>query len=135
MVRGSLGVISRPIAPAAEGSKPLTLQHGRPRTPGYVVLIAMLLRGYWGAGFKSEEVTSIDDRIDYPPNLLRQSHLKMPGRSTLSELVNAISNETRLRVLDAQVARAMHLQLDNFSICLQDSTHVEVILLGPPIRA
>ena len=31
----------------------LTLSQGRPRTPAYVVLIAVLLRGYFGAGFKA----------------------------------------------------------------------------------
>lgn len=113
------------LEPTEGTGKPLTLEHGRPRTPGYVVLIAMLLRGYWGAGFKSEEVTSMMTESITLRIFFANLSLKMSGRSTLSELVNAISNETRLRVLDAQVARAMHLQLDDFSICLQDSTHVE----------
>src|ERR1019366_2669895 len=51
--------------------------------------------------------------------------LKMPGRSTLSELVNAIPNETRLLLLDAQVALVLSLGWDDFSTMLQDSTHVE----------
>ena len=48
--------------------------------------------------------------------------LKIPGRSTLTELINAVTNETRLLVLDAQVARA--LKLDDFTTMIQDSTHV-----------
>jgi len=111
--------------PAHESDKPLRLEQGRPRTSGYVVLIALLLRGYWGSGFKSADVTSnmmesITLRVFFT-NL----GVKMPGRSTLTELVNAVSNESRLLVLDAQVARAMRLKLDDFKTFLQDSTHVD----------
>ena len=51
--------------------------------------------------------------------------LTMPGRSTLTELVNAVGNETRQHILDAQVARVLALGWDDFSVMLQDSTHVE----------
>lgn len=111
-------------APAEEPAQPLVLLEGRPRTPAYVVLIALLLRGYSGAGFKSADVTaamveSITLRVFFT-NL----GLEMPGRSTLTELVNAVTNETRLLLLDAQLARALRLQLDDFQTLLQDSTHV-----------
>lgn len=111
--------------PAQESDKPLRLEQGRPRTSGYVVLIVLLLRGYWGSGFKSADVTShmmesITLRVFFT-NL----GVKMPGRSTLTELVNAVSNDTRLLVLDAQVARALRLKLDDFKTFLQDSTHVD----------
>jgi hypothetical protein len=89
------------------------------------VLIAMLLRGFLGAGFKSANVAtamveSITLRVFFT-NL----GVKMPGRSTLTELVNAVSNETRLLVLDAQISRALRLGLDDFKTFIQDSTHVE----------
>ena len=111
--------------PAKEPDKPPVLGQGRPRTSGYVVLTAMLLRGYWGAGFKSVDVTtnmleSITLRVFFT-NL----GIKLPGRSTLTELVNAVSIETRLLLLDAQVARALRLGLDDFETFLQDSTHVD----------
>jgi IS5 family transposase len=111
--------------PDQEPDKPLMLGQGRPRTSGYVVLVALLLRGYWGAGFKSADVTSnmvesITLRVFFS-NL----GIKMPGRSTLTELVNAVSVQTRLLVLDAQVARALLLNLDDFKTFLQDSTHVD----------
>ena len=81
--------------PAQEPDKPLVLCQGRPRTSGYVVLIALLLRDYWGAGFKSVDATcamaeSITLRVFFT-NL----GVKMPGRSTLTEFVNAVSNETQ----------------------------------------
>lgn len=111
--------------PAPEPDKPLELGQGRPRTSGYVVLVALFLRGYWGVGFKSVQaasnmVESITLRVFFT-NL----GVKIPGRSTLTELVNAVSIETRLLVLDAQIARALGLNLDDFKTFLQDSTHVD----------
>jgi len=111
--------------PTFIGPKQIVLEQGRPRTPAYVVLIALLLRGYFGAGFKScDAATMMQDSITlhiFFANL----GLKMPGRSTLTELVNAVTNETRLLLLDAQVALVMGLGWDDFSTMLQDSTHVE----------
>lgn len=110
--------------PAQEPQQPLGLGQGRPRTSSYVVLLALFLRGYWGAGFKSAEVASnmvesITLRVFFT-NL----GIKMPARSTLTELVNAVSIETLLLVLDTQIARALRLNFDDFKTFLQDSTHV-----------
>jgi Transposase DDE domain len=103
----------------------LTLAQGRPRTPAYVVLIAALLRGYFGAGFKSCDAATMMQESVTLRVFFANLGLRMPGRSTLTELVNAISNETRLRILDAQVALVLALGWDDFSVILQDSTHVE----------
>ncbi len=111
--------------PAQDPDKPLVLMQGRPRTSGYVVLIALLLRGYSGAGFKSADVTSAMVESITLRVFFTNLGVKMPGRSTLTELVNAVSNETRLLVLDAQAARALQLNLDDFKTFLQDSTHVD----------
>lgn len=112
-------------APANDPSEPLSLAPGRPRTPGYVVLMALVLRGYSGAGFKSCDVTSAMAESITLRVFFTNLALKMPGRSTLTELVNAVRNETRQLVLDAQLARALHLRLDSFDTVLQDSTHVD----------
>lgn len=103
----------------------LELTQGRPRTPAYVVLMAMLLRGYCGAGFKSCDVTTLMQESVTLQVILQNLGLKMPGRSTLTELVNAVTNATRLRILDAQIARVAGLGWDDFSTMMQDSTHVE----------
>ena len=113
------------VEPAVIDPTKLRLAQGRRRTPAYVVLMALLLRGYFGAGFKScDATTTMQDSITlrlFFTNL----GLTMPGRSTLTELVNAISNETRQCILDAQVALVLGLGWDDFSVMLQDSTHVE----------
>ena len=111
--------------PAVIDPARLTLAQGRPRTPAYVVLIAVLLRGYFGAGFKSCDAATMMQESITLRVFFANLGMTMPGRSTLTELVNAISNETRLRILDAQVALVLGLGWDDFSVMLQDSTHVE----------
>jgi hypothetical protein len=103
----------------------LRLQQGRERTPAYVVLMAVLLRGYFAAGFKACNVATMMRESITLHLFFTNLGLKMPGRSTLTELVNAVTNETRLRILDAQAADVLRLGLDDFSTMLQDSTHVE----------
>jgi hypothetical protein len=103
----------------------LKLQQGRERTPAYVVLMAVLLRGYFGAGFKACTVATMMRESITLHLFFTNLGLKMPGRSTLTELVNAVTNQTRLSILDAQAADVLHLGLDDFSTMLQDSTHVE----------
>jgi hypothetical protein len=87
-------------------------------------LVALLLRGFFGAGFKAQDVTSMMLESITLRVFFQNLGLKMPGRSTLTELINAVTNETRLLVLDAQVARALSLKQDDFTTMLQDSTHV-----------
>ena len=111
--------------PAQEPDDPRVLRQGRTRTPAYVVLIALLLRGYWGAGFKSARVASQMLESTTLCVFFTNLDVEMPGRSTLTELVNAVSNDTRLLVLDAQIAQALQLNLDDFKTFLQDSTHVD----------
>jgi hypothetical protein len=103
----------------------LKLQQGRERTPAYVVLMAVLLRGYFAAGFKACNVATMMQESITLHVFFTNLGLKMPGRSTLTELVNAVTNQTRLRILDAQAADVLRLGLDDFSTMLQDSTHVE----------
>jgi Transposase DDE domain len=103
----------------------LKLQQGRERTPAYVVLMALLLRGYFAAGFKANQVATMMQESMTLHLFFTNLGMKMPGRSTLTELVNAVTNETRQRILDAQVAHVLGMKLDDFSTMLQDSTHVE----------
>ena len=42
----------------------------------------------------------------------------------MTEVVNAVTNATRQRILDEQIAMVLHLQWDDFREMLQDSTHV-----------
>lgn len=112
-------------ATAAIDPATLKLAQGRPRTPAYVVLIALLLRGYFGAGFKACEAETMMQESITLRIFFANLGLDMPGPSTLTELVNAISNKTRELLLDAQMALVLGLGWDDFAVMLQDSTHVE----------
>ena len=102
----------------------LELRAGRPRTPAYVVLMFLLLRGY-GGGFKRNEVTTLAQESITLRIFFCNMGCSMPGRSTLTELVNAVSNDTRALVLDAQVRQILRAGWDDFDTMLQDSTAVE----------
>jgi len=125
VAESQLSHVQRKREPIAVEPAGLTLSQGRPRTPAIVVLLAVLLRGYLGAGFKARDATTLMVESMTLAVLFANFGLQMPGRSTLTELVNAVSNATRERILDAQVARALSLGLDDFSVMLQDSTHVK----------
>lgn len=103
----------------------LVLNAGRPRTPAYVVLVALLLRGYFGAGFKACNATTLMQESVSLYVLFQNLGMKLPGRSTLTELINAVTNDTRRRILDAQLAVVLGLGWDDFDVMIQDSTHVE----------
>lgn len=111
-------------APADTDRAELTLATGRPRTPAYVVLMAVLLRGYFGAGFKSCDVATMMLESTTLAVLFDNLGMQMPRASTLTELVNAVTNATRQRILDAQIAMVLGLGWDDFATMLQDSTHV-----------
>lgn len=113
------------IDPTVIDPSRLRLLRGRPRTPAYVVLIAVVLRGYLGAGFKACDVATMMVESVTLRVLFANLGLTMPGRSTLTELCNAITNTTRQCILDAQTAMVLGLGWDDFSVMLQDSTHVE----------
>lgn len=112
-------------APTAADPAKLSLLQGRPRTPAYVVLIALLLRGYFGSGFKACDTTTMMQESITLHIFFANLGMKMPSRSTLTELVNAVTNETRQHLLDVQIAQVLGLGWDSFSVMLQDSTHVE----------
>ncbi len=103
----------------------LALGAGRPRTPARVVLVAVMLRGYLGAGFKACDVSTLMQESRTVFVFFETLGMKMPAGSTLTELANAVTNPTRERILDAQIARVAELEWDTFSTLLQDSTHVE----------
>jgi IS5 family transposase len=103
----------------------LRLGPGRPRTPAYLVYMALLLRGFCGEGYKARGAERLRHESITLAVLCANMYLRMPKPSTLTELVNAVSVETRERILDAQLALVLGLGLDDFLRFLQDSTHVE----------
>lgn len=108
----------------------LILSTGRPRTSAYVVYQFLVGRGFFG-GFKSGEATTLILESLSLRVFLANQGLSLPGRSTLTELVNAVSNETREKILDAQVRGLMKEGWDDGATMTQDSTAVEGNVLWP----
>ncbi len=113
-----------PCVPVPVEPENVRLGVGRPRTPAFVVLVALLLRGFFGAGFKSRDPDMMLHESITLRVFLGNYGYAMPARSTLTELCNAVSNATRTSILDAQLAQVLQMGFDDFSMMLQDSTHV-----------
>lgn len=112
----------------SEKSKPLcveelSLQPGHPRLPALVVYIFLMLRGYLG-GFKSKSTQTLLKESQSVRCFLLNCGLKMPGMSTLTENVNAISSGTRSFIFDAQIRMLLKEDLDDFKNLTLDSTAV-----------
>lgn len=102
----------------------LRLFGGRPRTAAYVVYMFLVGRGYYG-GFKSSEAMTLLLESTTLSVVLTNQGTQMPGFSTIHELVNAVSNETRELILNAQLRDVLNERWDDFSTLLIDSTAVE----------
>lgn len=105
------------------GPEAITLGDGRPRTPAVVVALYVLLRGYVG-GFKSAVASDLLAESRTLAVYLTRMGIAPLGRSTLSELTNAVSARTREALLDAEIRRITREALDDFSTMILDSTSV-----------
>lgn len=81
-------------------------------------------RGYYG-GFKSLGAMTLLQESTTLTVFLANQQLGMPGASTLSELTNAVSNETRDFIHSAQLRQVLAERWDTLDTLLQDSTAVE----------
>ena len=108
----------------------LQLGAGRPRTAAYLVYLFMASRGYFG-GFKSAGATTLVTESVTLLVFLANAGYKLPGQSTLTELVNAVSLATREKILDAQLCAALNEGWDDYKMMTEDSTSVEGNVLWP----
>lgn len=117
-----------PITAVAPES--LQLEVGRPRTSAGAVYLFMAGRGFFG-GFKGAGATTLMLESVTLRVFLANEGLDLPGRSTLTELVNAVSLATRERILDAQLCVVLREGWDDCKAMTQDSTAVEGNVLWP----
>ncbi len=100
------------------------LEGGRPRLTAYVVFLFTMLRGYLGGckdqGARLQLEESITLRL-----WLGNLGLDLPGASTLSDNLNAVSNPTRDAIHKAQLSYILQEKLDDFSTQYIDSTAVK----------
>lgn len=101
----------------------LQLQGGRPRMSPWFVFMFLATRGYKGGVSTREFQDFVQESMTIHAALQRRGE-KMPGRTTISENLNAVSNRTRLLILEAQIEEIIEEGLDDFEKMTLDSTAV-----------
>jgi hypothetical protein len=102
----------------------IELETGRPRTEAYIVYLFLMLRG-WAGGCKDQQARLLLEESITLKLWLEHLGLQLPPASTLSENLNAVSNQTRRLVQQAQLRYIFQQGLDDFQKCFIDSTAVE----------
>jgi hypothetical protein len=102
----------------------LELDAGRPRTPAIVIIMFLVLRGWFG-GYKDRKVATVLAESQTIDVCLASLGCRVPAASTLIDNVNAVSNATREAFLNAQIETAKNDGLDSFQKLTFDSTKVE----------
>ena len=102
----------------------IELEEGRPRTEAYIVYLFLMLRGLIG-GCKDQHARLLQEESITLKLWLNHLGLELPPASTLSENLNAVSNQTRGLIEQAQLRYIFQQGLDDFQKCFIDSTAVE----------
>jgi hypothetical protein len=102
----------------------IELETGRPRTEAYIVYLFLMLRGFNG-GCKDQQARLLLEESITLRLWLDHLGLELPPASTLSDNLNAVSNQTRGLIEQAQLRYIFQQGLDDFQKCFIDSTAVE----------
>src|SRR6202047_3451443 len=102
----------------------IELETGRPRTDAYIVYLFLMLRGFNG-GCKDQHARLLLEESITLRLWLEHLGLELPPASTLSDNLNAVSNQTRSLIHQVQMRYIFQQGLDDFQKCFIDSTAVE----------
>jgi hypothetical protein len=102
----------------------IELETGRPRTEAYLVYLFLMLRGFNG-GCKDQQARLLLEESITLRLWLEHLGLELPPASTLSDNLNAVSNQSRALIQQAQMRYILQQGLDDFQKCFIDSTAVE----------
>jgi Transposase DDE domain len=102
----------------------LELETGRPRTDAYIVYLFLMLRGFNG-GCKDQQARLLLEESITLKLWLEHLGLQLPPASTLSDNLNAVSNQTRALIHRVQLRSILGRGLDDFQKSFIDSTAVE----------
>src|SRR6202048_2634662 len=102
----------------------IELETGRPRTDAYIVYLFLMLRGFNG-GCKDQHARLLLEESVTLRLWLEDLGLQLPPASTLSDNLNAVSNQTRALIHEVQLRYILQQGLDDFQKCFIDSTAVE----------
>jgi hypothetical protein len=102
----------------------IELETGRPRTDAYIVYLFLMLRGLNG-GCKAQHARLLLEESITLRLWLVHLGLELPPASTLSDNLNAVSNQNRALIHEVQLRYIIHQGLDDFQKSFIDSTAVE----------
>ena len=102
----------------------LKLETGRPRIAPLCILAFLLLRGWFGRGYKDGHMRTLTMESLSLRTFLENMGQSLPGASTLEENLTAVSNATRHAIHRTQLALALGEELDDFETIRGDSTAV-----------
>ena len=111
--------------------KSLVLESGRKRMPPVLVLVFMLIRGYFG-GFKREQTRDlIAESESFGAICFSLGLTKIPKPSTIIENVNALSEKTQRLILDKEIELVLNEGLDDLKHLYFDSTSISASGIWP----
>ncbi len=102
----------------------LSLAVGRPRLPGEVVYVFLMMRGFLGSLTTKSAWRFLCESMSVY-GFLQDRGLKLPGETTILENVNAVSLATRELIFAKQIALVLGEKLDDFKGLTVDSTAVK----------
>jgi IS5 family transposase len=102
----------------------MELEVGRPRLEPYLVYLFVVLRGRFG-GCKDQDARLLLEESMTLYWWLENLGLSLPPASTLSENLNAVSNDTRRFIHQVQLRYILDEKLDDFNELYLDSTAVK----------
>jgi len=102
---------------------PSGLDVGRPRLPAKCLLVFLMIRGYLGSVSDQKAYMFLRESMTVH-EFLHSQGLKLPGKSTLVENLNLVSQKTQEQIHRAQMAMATDEGLDDFRDLTIDSTSV-----------
>jgi hypothetical protein len=112
----------------------IELETGRPRTDAYIVYLFLMLRGLNG-GCKDQQARLLLEESITLRLWLEHLGLELPPASTLSDNLNAVSNQTRALIHQVQLRYIIQQGLDDFQKSFIDSTAVEANTERPTERS
>lgn len=112
------------LEPGIQNWDYLELETGRPRMSAYLVYVFLMIRGYKDSVTSKEAFTFMKESMSLHVFLHCRGY-EMPGRTTILENTNAVSNSTRDLIHDSQIRKIMQEGLDDFKKLLIDSTSVK----------
>ena len=102
----------------------LSLAVGRPRLPGEVVYVFLMMRGFLGSLTTKSAWRFLCESMSVY-GFLQDRGLKLPAEITILENVNAVSLATRELIFAKQIALILGEKLDDFKGLTVDSTAVK----------